>query len=524
MKEALKQKKSGRVAAAIVCLLLVAAAAAYAALCTHASRTFHPHYELNGLDVGGLTAEQAQKLLEETLPARQVTLLSEDGGTLAALTLAELGYPAERFAGTAAAQLAEQNAGPFLMRGAQRLSAGNGQESVDVWSWPERDEAIYAATAARLAEELSAVPVNGACTLGDDVLIITRPRDGWTLSAAGLDCLRDTALYQGGRTVTVTRETAAAEDFDLQTACAALLGEMVNAEYDKETDSVKPDRTGASFDVAEAQRLLAAAAPGETVRVGAQVTQPDITKEALESVLFRDVLGEYCSQVTGQDGRVTNVRLSAAAINGYVLDPGETFSYNDVVGKRTAARGYQAGPAYVNGKTVMEIGGGICQTSSTLYLACLLANMEIVTRSPHGYVPAYVPWGMDSAVSWGGPEYRFSNNSAYPVKIVTEFDGEFLTVQLLGSNLDGKWSEMSFEVLSTTDWTTEYVEDPTMEPGSEGVVMAEPYTGAKVRTTHTIYDADGNVLDSHVEAISNYKMRNQIIHVPVGEIPVPADS
>lgn len=521
MKEALKQEKSGRIAAVIVCVLLIAAAAAYTALCVHAGRTFHPHYELNGLDVGGLTAEQAQKLLEETLPARQVALLTEEGEALAELTLAELGYPAEVFGGIAEQQLAEQNAVPFLMRGLQRR---NRQEAAGVWFWPERDETIYAATAARLAEELSAEPVCGACTLGDDALYITRPCDGWTLSTAELDCLRDTALYQGGRTVTVTRETAAAEEFDLQAACAALLGEMVNAEYDKETDSVTPDRTGASFDAAEAQRLLEAAQPGETVRVDAQVTRPDTTKEELESVLFRDVLGEYRSQVTGQDGRVTNVRLSAAAINGYVLNPGETFSYNDVVGKRTAARGYQAGPAYVNGKTVMEIGGGICQTSSTLYLACLLADMEIVTRRPHGYVPAYVPWGMDSAVSWGGPEYRFSNSSAYPVKIVTAFDGEFLTVQLLGTNPDGKWSEMSFEVLSTIDWTTEYVEDPTMEPGSEGVVMAEPYTGAKVRTTHTIYDAEGNVLDQHVEAISTYKMRNQIIHVPVGEIPIEAAS
>lgn len=85
------------------------------------------------------------------------------------------------------------------------------------------------------------------------------------------------------------------------------------------------------------------------------------------------------------------------------MNSGDVFSYNDVVGQRTAARGYQAAPAYVQGETVDEIGGGICQTSSTLYLACLRSNLEITERYAHRYVPAYITAGMDATVSWGGP-------------------------------------------------------------------------------------------------------------------------
>ena len=131
------------------------------------------------------------------------------------------------------------------------------------------------------------------------------------------------------------------------------------------------------------------------------------------------------------------MKLSASTINGYVLNCGEVFSYNGAVGQRTAARGYQAAPAYVKGETVDEIGGGICQTSSTLYLACLRGNLEITERHAHRYIPAYIAAGMDATVSWGGPDYKFTNNTDYPIKIVTEYQGDYLTVKLLGTNVTG---------------------------------------------------------------------------------------
>ncbi|RAZ93300.1 hydrolase, partial [Klebsiella oxytoca] len=79
-------------------------------------------------------------------------------------------------------------------------------------------------------------------------------------------------------------------------------------------------------------------------------------------------------------------------------------SYNETVGQRTTAKGYKPAPAYVKGETVDEIGGGVCQPSSTLYLACLRANLEITERYAHRYVPAYIGKGMDATVSWGGPD------------------------------------------------------------------------------------------------------------------------
>ena len=524
MTEARKEKRGAKAAVGVLCVLLVLAVA-YGGLCAYASGgRFYANTGLNGMAIGGLTVDAAQKMIEETLPVQRLTLTdAENGAVLREVTLAELGYTAEAFEGFAAQQLAELTDVPFLSGGADWLRAMAGEET-SVYGWPEVDAAAQEKALERLAEELSEAPVEGSWALAGDVIRITCPREGRSVTADDLRQLTDTALFAEGKAA-IARKVVAVEMPDAQTIYDALISEKKEAVYDKETDSVSASATGVSFELEDVRKALESAVAGAVVEVSAEVDEPKVTSEELESLLFRDVLGECHSTVTGEDGRVTNVRLSAEAINGHIMNPGESFSYNQVVGKRTKARGYQEGPAYVNGKTVMEIGGGICQTSSTLYLACLRANLKITDRTNHGYVPAYVPWGMDSAVSWGTLDYCFVNNTDYPIKIVTSFDGNELDVKLLGTNLDGRYAEVTFEVLSTKPWTTtEYVEDPALEPGSEGVVMVEPYTGAKVRTTHIIYDADGNVLDSHYEATSNYKMRNRVIHVPVGEIPVEADS
>lgn len=157
-----------------------------------------------------------------------------------------------------------------------------------------------------------------------------------------------------------------------------------------------------------------------------------------------------------------------------------------------------------------EIGGGVCQPSSTLYLACLRANLEITERYAHRYVPAYIPWGMDATVSWGGPDYKFTNNTNYPIKIVTSYSGGYLTVKILGTNADGITAKITNETLSTTPWETVYEDDPTLPAGTEKV-KTTPYTGYKVRTYRNLYDANGKLISSTYEATSDYKVRNKVI-------------
>ena len=509
--------------AAVIAAVLVAA---YLALCAYAGSldTYYPNRHINGIDVGGLTVREAQSALETRLPAQTIILVNEERQLQTTLTVAELGYTAESFAGDAQFWMDAERDTPFLRRGWAYLATLSGH-----WPggahWPDMDEAVLTKTVARLTEVLTEPPADTSGELDGQTLRITKAHDGYAPESLR-PLLSDIASYsQSGYTIPVTLETLPAQDLTAQQLHDRLHGEMKNASYDAASGSIVPEQFGADFDVAAAQTALDGAAPGETVSVPAVIEEPEVTASDLKMLLFRDVLGEARTHVSGSAGRIGNVKLSAKLINGIVLNSGDTFSYNDSVGKRTEARGFKPAPAYVKGETVDEVGGGICQTSSTLYLACLLSNMEITERYAHRYVPAYIDWGMDATVSWGGPDYKFNNNTLYPVKIVTEYSKGYLTIKLLGTNTDGIRVKMTNKVLSKTPWETVYQEDSTMTPGSPDVVKVTPYTGYKVKTYQTIYDKNGSVIDSHFEAASDYKVRNKVVLQAPAAAPgsAPAD-
>ena len=509
--------------AAIIAAVLVAA---YLALCAYVGSldTFYPNRHINGIDVGGLTVSEAQSALETRLPAQTIILVNEERQLQTTLTVAELGYTAESFAGDAQFWMDAERDTPFLRRGWAYLATLSGH-----WPggahWPDMNEAVLTKTVARLTEVLTEPPADTSGELDGQTLRITKAHDGYAPESLR-PLLSDIASYsQSGYTIPVTLETLPAQDLTAQQLHDRLHGEMKNASYDAASGSIVPEQFGADFDVAAAQTALDGAVPGETVSVPAVIEEPEVTASDLKMLLFRDVLGEARTHVSGSAGRIGNVKLSAKLINGIVLNSGDTFSYNDSVGKRTEARGFKPAPAYVKGETVDEVGGGICQTSSTLYLACLLSNMEITERYAHRYVPAYIDWGMDATVSWGGPDYKFTNNTLYPVKIVTEYSKGYLTIKLLGTNIDGIRVKMTNEVLSKTPWETVYQEDSTMAPGSPDVVKVTPYTGYKVKTYQTIYDKNGSVIDSHFEAASDYKVRNKVVLQAPAAAPgsAPAD-
>lgn len=135
-----------------------------------------------------------------------------------------------------------------------------------------------------------------------------------------------------------------------------------------------------------------------------------------------------------QTNRNTNIQLATKACNGYVIQPGATFSYNQVVGQRTAARGYKEAGVYINGSVASGLGGGICQVSSTLFNAALESNMTIVQRTAHSLPVSYLPKGRDATVSWGGPDFKFKNPYKFPVMVGTYYSASqgTLTMSILG--------------------------------------------------------------------------------------------
>ena len=551
-------KKGGKRPLMVIGILVGVVCAAYVGLCAWAGSldTFYPNTTINDVAVGGLTVSQAAEQLRQVLPEKKIDFYlpaadqtgdgesAPEGEILyeetpaATVTYRELGitdalnYESQT---QLVFDLAQTEPG-FFARGWNYLACLMGSRGAKGIAL-EPEEAVFQEKTAQLAEEFSREPVDTSYEVTEDSLQVTVAQNGLTVSAQDLE--EDTLLSlrenaggeENARVYVEDAKILPAQTMTAQAIHDATAGVMKNAGYDAATNTIIPEQVGAEFDVSVAQAAIDAAAPGETVSITAQVELPAVTADELKDVLFRDVLGECRTHVSGTSARISNVKLSAAACNGVVLNTGDVFSYNATTGQRTTAKGYQAAPAYVGGETVDEVGGGVCQTSSTIYYACLRANLEITERYAHRYVPAYIDWGMDATVSWGGPDYKFTNNTNYPIKIVATYSKGYLTVKILGTNVDGTYVKMTNEVLSKTPWETVYKDDPTLPAGTEKVTTT-PYTGYKVKSYRNVYSADGKLISSTYEATSDYKVRNKVIskgpalpETPAsGEAQLPGDT
>ena len=176
---------------------------------------------------------------------------------------------------------------------------------------------------------------------------------------------------------------------------------------------------------------------GDVVYIPFKTSEPAVKADALSEKLFNATLGSFSTYYGGSTAnRAANVANAASKIDGKVLAPGEVFSFNDTVGKRSTANGFYTAPEYANGQTVMGIGGGTCQVSSTLYNAVLYADLSIVYRLNHMFTVNYCPVGQDATVSDSGVDFKFSNNTDYPVKISAVTSGGKITVSIIGTQRD----------------------------------------------------------------------------------------
>ena len=539
-KEAIAQRNGGKRLSGgagkkpliIIGILVAVLAAAYLGLCAYAASldVFFPNTTINGVDVAGMTVQQAGEELGSTLPQRTMSFylpLTDKSGDGVTAPEGETLYDPEPAATVSCESLGITQDLDYTAYAQSVYDRSQGQSGFFQGGWSflahlfhsqgakgvylEPDETVFRQKLSELAQTFSRPAQDTSYEVGQDSLTVTRELDGLAVTEADLEQpIRDALSSEADGAVYVDAAILPAQALSAQDIHDAVAGSMKNAGYDAATDSITPEQAGAEFDVAEAQALLDAASPGETVEIPADIQQPHVTAAELKDVLFRDVLGQCRTHVSGTSARINNVKLSAAACNGVVLNTGDVFSYNATTGQRTTAKGYQAAPAYVGGETVDEVGGGVCQTSSTIYYACLRANLEITERYAHRYVPAYIDWGMDATVSWGGPDYKFTNNTDYPIKIVATYSGGYLTVKILGTNVDGTYVKMTNEVLSKTDWETVYKDDETLPAGTEKVTTT-PYTGYKVKSYRNVYSADGKLISSTYEATSDYKVRNKVI-------------
>lgn len=235
------------------------------------------------------------------------------------------------------------------------------------------------------------------------------------------------------------------EALDLDAIYGEVCSDPVDDSLDMTTYQFVHGAYGYSFDLEEAKAALSQAAPGETVSVPMRYTDPEILGDG---VYFRDVLGECETKHNDNENRNTNLRLLCEALDGMIIQPGETFSYNEALGERTAEKGYKPAPAYSGNQLTNAIGGGVCQGSSTLYNCVLLADLEVVQRFSHGALVSYLPLGLDATVNWGTTDFQFRNNFHFPIKIQAETTEDLVKMKILGTD------EKDYYIVMTTGTDT----------------------------------------------------------------------
>ena len=510
------RNKSGSNAALIV-LGLVAAllVGGTAGLCAYADsyEKVFPGVSLGDRNLSGLSLTQLKQLLtNDSLLAGEV-VIDNGGEELGRYTQQELGayIDGDALADAAWSVGREEGGASWLKNGWTMLSGSLGAKtSGDIVV--HYDENALRRTAAEAASHFDQSQVDGSYELTEEGIYATKPAEGLVMDQEKL--IEDLKALDGAAgMVEIAFTTSTGRSLDLEAIARELNSEPSPARYDIETGKVVDGTVGVHLDPQAAQFALDAAAPGERILLPAEVIYPSMTAAELEAVLFRDELGTATTNVGGTSIRRGNVRLAGECCNGVILNDGDVFDYNAVVGKRTTERGFGAAPAYVNGETVETVGGGICQVSSTIYLATLLANLETVERYAHRYAPSYIEWGMDATVSWGGPEYKFRNNTGYPIRLdVTYSKDNKITVTIMGTKTDDTYVKMTHKTLSDTGYETEYIETDELDWGTQRQTQS-PYTGHNVVSYKSIYDGNGNLISQTEEARSNYKSRNAIILV-----------
>ena len=301
------------------------------------------------------------------------------------------------------------------------------------------------------------------------------------------------------------------DPIDLDKIYSEIHTEPQDAYYTQNPFTLYPHVDGVDFAISmeEAKKLLEE--DKEEYVIPLKITHPAVTTDKIGSEGFPDLLGEFSTTYNaGATARTTNLKLASNKINNTVVMPGETFSYNKVVGKRTVAAGYKEAPAYAGGKVVNDIGGGICQITSTLYNAVIFANLDIVSRSNHQFVPSYVKAGRDATVVYGAIDFKFKNTRKYPIKIKSSVSGGIAKIQIFGMKEETEYDvKIETKITGSIPMQTTYEDDPTLEQGKEKVVQ-KGHNGTYSEAYKVVY-LNGKVVSRTLLSKDKYNQMSTII-------------
>lgn len=297
--------------------------------------------------------------------------------------------------------------------------------------------------------------IESSCYIDGDNLIITKGSTGCIVKieeSANYIKNNINNLNLQNTSLELITEEQSPNKIDLDAIYNEIHKNPVDSYYTQNPFCVYPSENGLDFAISlnEAKNLLQE--ERDEYSIPLQILYPSITTNMIGTEAFPDLLSEFSTKYSASNkNRTTNLTLAANKINGTVLMPGETFSYNKVVGERSIAAGYKEAPIYVEGRVEDGLGGGICQITTTLYNAALYANLDIIERSNHQFVPSYANASRDATVVYGAIDFKFKNNREYPIKITCSVSNGIANFKIFGLRTENDYEvEITSRVTGTT--------------------------------------------------------------------------
>lgn len=468
---------------------------------------------IEGIEVSGLTKEEAMAKLQTTYSeklGKNIMLQYGEFESELNPTLMEVNYNIEE-AVNEAYSLGRN--GNIFANNYNIFGTLVGKRDFDVNM--TLNEEVTTQTINDIGANLPGILVESSYSIEDDKLIILRGKEGVVVNTEGLlsevkDMLND--IHETENVIEIPVETKAPQEIDIDKIHSEIYKEAKDAYYTQDPFTVYPEVEGVDFDVEQAKALISAEVKDEYV-IDLIITKPNVTVDQIGTEAFPDQLSTFTTRYDASDkDRSTNLRLACEKLNGTVIMPGGTFSYNETLGPRTYAAGYKNAKVYENGQVVDGIGGGICQISSTLYNAALMSDMEIVERRNHQFVTSYVGAGRDATVVYGSTDFRFKNTRTYPVRIVASAKNGVATVSIFGIKEADREYTYSFktETISTIPYTTKYVTDSSLAAGKE--VVKQKGANGLVTQTYMTKMLNGKVVSTELLSKDTYSAMQRIIN------------
>lgn len=521
-------KKNSRLTAAALVIAVIALAAVLAGVLIGRSEKSFPNLRIKNIPIGKMTGDEILKTLSDNgwdIKAGSVLTIESLCGTTQELTPLGAGILSDSESITAAALKYGKNGNIFQ----------NLREYISCLFLSKDINAVYS--------EVNTDYINNAIkelqgkidsSLSDGSFVLDRERcelkvyKGYgnriQLKTDGL-CEKIAELLESGQTEYTYKEILTQKidpNLELLQENACTKPENACFSTDKSHTIVK-ERDGYSFDISQAETIWNGASVGDEIAIPLTVRKAEVTAEHLESMMYRDLLGAMTTKYNNSnENRSSNVRLAASLVNNTVLFPGEEFSFNDTVGKRTEEAGFLMAPAYAGyGDMKEEIGGGVCQVSTGIYASALFAFLEITSHTCHVYPPNYIQLGTDATVSipesGRAIDFKFKNSKSYPVKIVgyceetedpkTGKPSKKVTIEIWGTLEESDYMPVEFD----NAWGDVYDYDRIIEPAypdrpgyriqfTHDETEFEDDTGKGLRTLtyRRVYDSDGNVVEKKI--------------------------